>query len=323
MRGEVGRMARAAAYFKQVVADAERDQAEQQLVHMDALEEEKHVRSALASDFQASISSIVTALAQTSQALEVTATNLAITADQSLEISTQAAESTRRAEENTQLIASAAEELSRCADEIQHEVSNTLGRSGIAVDDTNVVDTEMQMLSQATHDTASIAVAIQDIAEQTNLLALNATIEAARAGPAGKGFAVVASEVKLLASQTAQLTQTIETRMLELQQGSSKAMAAAAHVKAHIESIADTTAIISSAATQQREASQDIALHIHGIAQDAAVISTKVDDARSQAFETRKAAQILVEATQALGHNTQTLEAEVAGFLERVNCARA
>lgn len=80
-----------------------------------------------------------------------------------------------------------------------------------------LLQSNVSVLEQKSHDITNIIDAITSISSQTNLLALNASIEAARAGEAGKGFAVVADEIRGLSEQTKSAAENIQFLVQEIQ----------------------------------------------------------------------------------------------------------
>lgn len=84
-------------------------------------------------------------------------------------------------------------------------------------------------LNESTAQVTGFVNSIRDIAEQTNLLALNASIEAARAGESGRGFAVVADEVRNLATNTAEVTASIDTIITKISQLSTQISSEMSH----------------------------------------------------------------------------------------------
>jgi methyl-accepting chemotaxis protein len=119
---------------------------------------------------------------------------------------------------NVQSVASATSEVGASIEEIGRQLQHSTKIAAEAVKQAEQTDARIMQLSQSAGRIGDVVTLITTIAAQTNLLALNATIEAARAGEAGKGFAVVANEVKMLATQTAEATEAIETQIAEMQQ---------------------------------------------------------------------------------------------------------
>lgn len=87
------------------------------------------------------------------------------------------------------------------------EASHSIKAVAVSVRDSSE---SVAYLTESTVQVGNSINQIREIAEQTNLLALNASIEAARAGESGRGFSVVADEVRVLATRTAKVTETID-----------------------------------------------------------------------------------------------------------------
>ena len=87
------------------------------------------------------------------------------------------------------------------------EASHSIKEVAVSVRDSSE---SVAYLTESTAQVGNAINQIREIADQTNLLALNASIEAARAGESGRGFSVVADEVRVLATRTATVTESID-----------------------------------------------------------------------------------------------------------------
>jgi methyl-accepting chemotaxis protein len=182
-------------------------------------------------------------------------------------------------------------------------------------------DTIVRALADGAKQIEHVAELISSIAEQTNLLALNATIEAARAGEAGRGFAVVASEVKSLASQTAEATKEIGTRIAQIQGATKEAVEAIDGITATIEEVSTIATSIGSAIEEQGAATAEIARSVSQTAEATKEVTTNIGGVSTAANETGNAAGLVLAAASNLSKQAEQLSGEVSTFLAGVRAA--
>jgi len=214
-----------------------------------------------------------------------------------------------------------AEELSSSIIEISRQVAQSANIATRAVDSARRTDTIVRALADGAHQIEHVAELISNIAGQTNLLALNATIEAARAGDAGRGFAVVAAEVKSLASQTAEATKEIGTRITQIQSATKEAVEAIQGITATIEEVSAIATTIGSAIEEQGAATAEIARNVTQTAQATQEVTTNIGGVSAAANETGGAAGLVLTAASNLSKQAEQLSGEVNVFLAGVRAA--
>ena len=99
------------------------------------------------------------------------------------------------------------------AGQIMDELTSISKESSTAIEE---VKNQTDRTNKSAQQIRTATEIIADISNQTNLLALNASIQAARAREHGKGFAVVAEEIRILADQSKESTQHINSIVNEL-----------------------------------------------------------------------------------------------------------
>ena len=202
---------------------------------------------------QVSIENVSVAMNEMTATIDDVASNTVNVAD----LSSQAQATSAHANDNVQKTIASMENLAK-------EVETATGT--------------IEQVEQHSQQIGSVLEVIQGIAEQTNLLALNAAIEAARAGEQGRGFAVVADEVRQLAQKTQQSTSHIEQMILELQQGTGKA----------VKVMGESTKLAELTINSAQESATSIASalsEINNIAQNAEQIAAAVTQQSSTAEE--------------------------------------
>ncbi len=320
-RDEVAQMAKAVEVFKQHAQEVNRLKAQHDETERRTAEAKRAAMADLASRFEAAVSEVVEAVAETSSCMRVHAETMSETASLSTQQSTNGARDAEFASENVHSVATATDELSTSIKEIAQQVSNASRMTASAVEDASRARSTVDDLASAASAIGQVIELISTIAEQTNLLALNATIEAARAGDAGRGFAVVAAEVKNLAGETAKATGEIASRIEGIQSTTGDAVGAISRIAEAIARIDEIASAIAAAVEEQGAATQEIAHNADRAASGTRKATETMQEISQSAEQSAKVCADVLTASSGLSDDASLLRERVGQFLSSLRDA--
>lgn len=170
-------------------------------------------------EFNAIFTDMQNSLGMTNESVSLIAKNTIAQADKTNRIKDridEISQSISGISDNVNALTVSANKMEDCnsnAEEIINKLIEISVQCKEAIED---VRKQADLTNQSAQQIQTVTEIIADISSQTNLLALNASIEAARAGENGKGFAVVAEQIRVLADQSRESTQKINTLVTDL-----------------------------------------------------------------------------------------------------------
>lgn len=237
----------------------------------------------MAESIEGQIASVIQNVTHQTGEMSQIANNLAQAAERTSNTSSNVASSAQEAKNSAQTVAAAAEQLTASIQEINQQITRSVGATKNAVHLGSGAQERITALSDSVGRIGDVTKLIADIAGQTNLLALNATIEAARAGEAGKGFAVVAAEVKNLANQTSKSTEDISRLIDAIRAATEEAVKAVESINHCVNDINHISSAIASAAEEQASATNEIARSVTGVAEVTGNVLTYIEQVADDA----------------------------------------
>jgi methyl-accepting chemotaxis protein len=287
----------------------------------DAASTRRQVIDQAISEFDGAIGGVIEAIKDATGSLTATSATVQSVADDTLRRMASASSASSETSQSVDLTVAATEELSRSILEIGHQTARGLDMARSAVADTERTNKTIRSLDEAAKRIGSVIGLISKIAAQTNLLALNATIEAARAGDAGKGFAVVAAEVKALANQTSRATEEISQQVAAIQEATKGAVNEIESIAGNIHKLTTVSTSIASAVDEQGATTRAIADSVQTAAGNTARAVVEIKSVEQAASQGASAVGEIGGWTERLSARAQDLEAQVAGFFQRVRAA--
>lgn len=279
------------------------------------------VRDGIAAEFEASVSAVTDAVADTASMFERTARGLKSISQEAGGEAQSMVGSAVSASKAANTVAAGVAEMSLSIAGIAINVgqqsdltSKATKRSGSGGEAIGMLTEQSKTIGEATR-------AIVRIAERTDLLSLNAAIEAASAGVAGRGFTIVAQEVKALAQQAAEAATQIDAFLSGVRSGTFEAERSFKAIDAAIADLDRAAHAIRYDVDNQRQSADTI----EGFARNAAEESDAMVERTRALAERASAAHDLAGeleiAAAALAENVRNLERSTEDFKTNLKAA--
>jgi len=296
----------------------ERRAAERERLGMQRQQAQRAVIEQAIGTFRRRVEELLRTVTEGAMTMRTTAGTLLTSSSRTAQCADGAVGASNDASGNVETAAFAADELSGSIAEIERQLSMTADIVRSAVGEARDTNAQIAALAAAAQKIGDVIKLIRAIAGQTNLLALNATIEAARAGEAGKGFAVVAAEVKSLAVQTAKATEDISSLIKSVQSATGGAVNAIGRIATRMQEIDSCATAVAASVGQQSSATAQISQNVAGAADGAKLVVSVLQEVATAAGATRRSAEEVLAASEAVDAAAAALRGEVEGFLARV-----